>query len=115
MALRSVPLLLLVLVAVALRESCFGASSHSLKYFFTSISDPSQGMLQVVSVGYVDGQVFVQYDSHSRRMKPRVSWIEKYVGKEDPQYWERETQMARGHEEWFRQNLETLRSHYNQS
>uniref|UniRef100_A0A8C5S4X1 MHC class I-like antigen recognition-like domain-containing protein n=1 Tax=Laticauda laticaudata TaxID=8630 RepID=A0A8C5S4X1_LATLA len=54
------------------------------------------------------------YDSHSRRMKPRVSWIEK-VGKEDPQYWERETQISHGYEEAFRRNLGTLRIHYNQS
>ncbi|XP_058022381.1 major histocompatibility complex class I-related gene protein-like isoform X2 [Ahaetulla prasina] len=47
-------------------------------------------------------------------MKPRVSWVEKF-GKEDPQYWERETQKARGQEEAFRDHLETLRSRYNQS
>ncbi|XP_026546768.1 H-2 class I histocompatibility antigen, Q9 alpha chain-like, partial [Notechis scutatus] len=115
MALRSAPLWLLVLLAVALRQSCVGASSHSLKYFYTSISDPSQGLPQFVTVGYVDGQVFVQYDSHSRRMQPRVSWIEKYVGKEDPQYWDRETQISHGHEETFRRNLETARVRYNQS
>uniref|UniRef100_A0A8C5S1U3 MHC class I-like antigen recognition-like domain-containing protein n=1 Tax=Laticauda laticaudata TaxID=8630 RepID=A0A8C5S1U3_LATLA len=75
--------------------------SHSMKYFYTSISDPSQGLPQFVTVGYVDGQ-------------PRVSWIEK-VGKEDPQYWERETQISHGYEEAFRRNLGTLRIHYNQS
>uniref|UniRef100_A0A8C5S4Y5 MHC class I-like antigen recognition-like domain-containing protein n=1 Tax=Laticauda laticaudata TaxID=8630 RepID=A0A8C5S4Y5_LATLA len=78
-----------------------GTFSHSMKYFYTSISDPSQGLPQFVTVGYVDGQ-------------PRVSWIEK-VGKEDPQYWERETQISHGYEEAFRRNLGTLRIHYNQS
>ncbi|XP_029142096.1 H-2 class I histocompatibility antigen, Q9 alpha chain-like [Protobothrops mucrosquamatus] len=112
MALRS--LSLLVLVGVALRESCLGASSHSMKYFSSSILDPSQGLPHYVSVGYVDGQVFVQYDSNSRRMEPRVSWIGK-VEKEDPQYWDRETQRERGIEETFRRNLEILRLHYNQS
>ncbi|XP_070593175.1 major histocompatibility complex class I-related gene protein-like isoform X2 [Erythrolamprus reginae] len=114
MALRSAPLLLLVLVAVALRESCFGASSHSMKYFFTSISEPSQGPPYFVTVGFVDGQAIDHYDSNSRRMKPRVPWMEK-VGKGDPQYWDRNTQRARANEETFRADLETLRSHYNQS
>ncbi|XP_032065703.1 H-2 class I histocompatibility antigen, Q9 alpha chain-like [Thamnophis elegans] len=115
MALRSAPLLLLVLVLVALRESCFGASSHSLKYLYTSISDPSQGQQpHFVNLGYVDDEVFVHYDSHSRRVKPRVSWMEK-VGKEDPQYWDRETQKSSGQEEMFRDHLETLRIRYNQS
>uniref|UniRef100_A0A670ZBW8 Ig-like domain-containing protein n=1 Tax=Pseudonaja textilis TaxID=8673 RepID=A0A670ZBW8_PSETE len=114
MALRSAPLGLLVLLAVALRESCVGASSHSLKYFLTAISDPSQGLPQFVAVGYMDGQAFVHYDSHSRRMKPRVSWMEK-VEKDDPQYRDRNTRNFRGAEEQFRGNLETLRNRYNQS
>ncbi|XP_070792423.1 major histocompatibility complex class I-related gene protein-like [Pituophis catenifer annectens] len=114
MALRSAPFLLLVLVAVALRESCFGASSHSLKYFYTGISEPSQGQPHFVAVGYLDDQLFSYYDSHSQKMKPRVSWIEK-VGKEDPKYWDRETQRERNTEESFREHLETLRSRYNQS
>ncbi|XP_015682092.1 class I histocompatibility antigen, F10 alpha chain-like [Protobothrops mucrosquamatus] len=112
MALRS--LSLLVLMVVALRESCLGASSHSLKYFSSSIWDPSQGQPHFVSVGYVDGQVFVHYDSNSRRVQPRVSWMEK-VGKEDPQYWDRESQKQLGTEEMFRANLEIARTRYNQS
>ncbi|XP_039206226.1 H-2 class I histocompatibility antigen, Q9 alpha chain-like [Crotalus tigris] len=112
MALRSLPLL--VLVAVAVRESCLGASSHSLKYFFYSISEPSQDPPHFVSLGYVDGQIFVHYDSNSRRREPRVSWMKK-VGKEDPQYWDRETQREYGTEEAFRESLQTLRLRYNQS
>ncbi|KAM6472395.1 major histocompatibility complex class I-related gene protein-like isoform 2-T2 [Liasis olivaceus] len=114
MALRSAPLLLLVLVAVALPESCFGSSSHSLKYFLTSMSDPSQGLTQFVAPGYVDDQVFVYYDSNTRMLQPRVSWMEK-VGEEDPQYWDRNTQIVRGTQEVFRAGLETLRTRYNQS
>uniref|UniRef100_A0A8C6Y0M6 Ig-like domain-containing protein n=1 Tax=Naja naja TaxID=35670 RepID=A0A8C6Y0M6_NAJNA len=114
MALRSAPLWLLVLLAVALQDSCFGASSHSMKYFYTSISEPSQGQPQFVIVGYMDGQVFVHYDSNSQKLQPRVSWMEK-VGKEDPQYWVRQTQISRGTEEMFRESLEILRNRYNQS
>uniref|UniRef100_A0A8C5S4W0 Ig-like domain-containing protein n=1 Tax=Laticauda laticaudata TaxID=8630 RepID=A0A8C5S4W0_LATLA len=116
MALRCCPFWLLVLVLVTLqdKESCFGASSHSMKYFYTGISEPSQGLPQFVVVGYVDGQVFSYYDSHSRRMQPRASWMEK-VGKEDPQYWERNTRNIHGFEEAFRIDLEILRNRYNQS
>uniref|UniRef100_A0A8C7E3M7 MHC class I-like antigen recognition-like domain-containing protein n=1 Tax=Naja naja TaxID=35670 RepID=A0A8C7E3M7_NAJNA len=96
-------------------QPLWGASSHSLKYFYTAISEPSQGLPQFVTVGYLDGQVFVYYDSHTQKKQPRVSWIEKYVGKEDPQYWDRETQISRGNEEAFRVGLEVLRNRYNQS
>uniref|UniRef100_A0A8C7DXU2 Ig-like domain-containing protein n=1 Tax=Naja naja TaxID=35670 RepID=A0A8C7DXU2_NAJNA len=114
MALRSAPFLLLVLVTVDLRESCFGASSHSLKYFSTGISEPIQGQPLFVTAGYLDGQIFSHYDSNSRKLQPEVSWMEK-VGKEDPQYWERETQISRDHEGVFRMGLEALRNRYNQS
>uniref|UniRef100_A0A8C6Y5X0 MHC class I-like antigen recognition-like domain-containing protein n=1 Tax=Naja naja TaxID=35670 RepID=A0A8C6Y5X0_NAJNA len=69
--------------------------------------DPNQGQPHHVAVGFVDGQVFLHYDSHSRKMEPRVSWMEK-VGKEDPNYWVRNTQMARDTEEASRGDLETL-------
>ncbi|XP_058022406.1 HLA class I histocompatibility antigen, B alpha chain-like [Ahaetulla prasina] len=114
MALRSLARSLLLLVAVALRERCFGASSHSMKFFYTGISEPSQGQPHFVALGFVDDQLFSSYDSNSRKRQPRVSWMEK-VGKEDPQYWDRNTQVLRGIEELFREGLETLRSRYNQS
>ncbi|XP_032065679.1 H-2 class I histocompatibility antigen, Q9 alpha chain-like isoform X3 [Thamnophis elegans] len=115
MAVSFAPLWLLVLLAIAQWESSVGASSHSMKYFSTSISDPSQGeQPHFVTLGYVDDQVFVHYDSHSQKMQPRVSWMEK-VGKDNPQYWDRETQRERGVEEGFRVDLETLRHRYNQS
>ncbi|XP_029142551.1 class I histocompatibility antigen, F10 alpha chain-like [Protobothrops mucrosquamatus] len=91
-----------------------GASSHSLKYFSFSMSDPSQGQPHFVSLGFVDGQVFVHYDSNSRKLQSRVPWMEK-VGKDDPQYWDRETQKKWHQEEKFSESLEALRLRYNQS
>ncbi|XP_032065686.1 H-2 class I histocompatibility antigen, Q9 alpha chain-like isoform X2 [Thamnophis elegans] len=115
MARSSASLWLLGLLAIALWESSVGASSHSLKYFSTSILDPSQGQQpHFVSVGYVDDQLFIHYDSHSQRVKPQVSWMEKF-GKDNPQYWDSQTQISRGTEEMSRGDLETLRIRYNQS
>ncbi|KAG8147622.1 putative MHC class I antigen protein, partial [Naja naja] len=83
-------------------------------YFYTAFSEPSQGQPHFVTVGYVDGQVFVHYNSHTRKKQPQVSWMEK-VGKEDHQYWKRETQISHHREGVFKENLETLRNRYNQS
>ncbi|XP_070592597.1 uncharacterized protein [Erythrolamprus reginae] len=97
-----------------LRGSSVGASSHSLKFFSTAILKPSQGEPQFVSVGYVDDQLFSVYDSNSRKMQPRVPWMEK-LGKEDPQYRETEKEVLHLTEEAFEESLEILRSRYNQS
>uniref|UniRef100_A0A8C6VB13 Ig-like domain-containing protein n=1 Tax=Naja naja TaxID=35670 RepID=A0A8C6VB13_NAJNA len=86
-----------------------------MKYFSTAISEPSQGPPHFVAVGYLDDQLFSYYDSNSQKVQPRVSWMEKYVREVDPQYWDRETQISRGTEEWFRENLEILRNRDNQS
>ncbi|XP_007444212.3 major histocompatibility complex class I-related gene protein-like, partial [Python bivittatus] len=94
--------------------SLSGSSSHSLRYFYTAVSESSQGLPHFIAPGYVDDQVFVYYDSNTRMRQPRVSWMEE-VGKEDPQYWDTVTQIVRGIEEVLRADLETLRTRYNQS
>ncbi|XP_060125868.1 BOLA class I histocompatibility antigen, alpha chain BL3-7-like [Zootoca vivipara] len=91
-----------------------GSTSHSLRYFGTAMSEPGQGLPQFISVGYVDDQQFVQYDSDTKKALPRIPWIRK-VEKEDPQYWHRATQTFQGNELRYRENLEIERNRYNQS
>nr|BAD23970.1 MHC class I antigen [Anas platyrhynchos] len=91
-----------------------GAASepHSLRYFYTAVSDPSPGVPQFVGVGYVDGEVFVRYDSETQRMKSRADWI---AANTDQQYWDTETETLQSSEQIYRLNLETLWGRYNQS
>ncbi|XP_028617495.1 H-2 class I histocompatibility antigen, D-37 alpha chain-like isoform X2 [Grammomys surdaster] len=88
-------------------------SSHSLRYFYTAVSRPDLGEPWFIVVGYVDDRQFVRYDSDAEnpRMEPRAPWVEQ----EGPEYWEGQTQIAKGHEHNFRVNLRTLRHYYNQS
>nr|XP_034963702.1 H-2 class I histocompatibility antigen, Q9 alpha chain-like [Zootoca vivipara] len=108
------PPLILWAAAHLLILDCAGSTSHSLRYFLTAVSEPGQGLPQFIAVGYVDDQQFVQYDSDTKKALPRVPWIRK-VEKEDPQYWDSQTQVAQGQELVFRVNLETARNRYNQS
>ncbi|XP_032997968.1 DLA class I histocompatibility antigen, A9/A9 alpha chain-like [Lacerta agilis] len=112
--LRWAPLILWVAAHLLLLLDCAGSTSHSLRYFLTAVSEPGQGLPQFISVGYVDDQQFVQYDSDTKELLPRIPWIRK-VEKEDPQYWHRETQISQGAELTFRVNLQILRNRYNQS
>uniref|UniRef100_A0A670HPM9 Ig-like domain-containing protein n=1 Tax=Podarcis muralis TaxID=64176 RepID=A0A670HPM9_PODMU len=74
----------------------------------------ARGCPQFIIVGYVDDEQFVQYDSDTQEVQPRIPWIRK-VEKEDPQYWHRNTQNSQGHELAFRLSLQNLLNRYNQS
>ncbi|XP_068264656.1 class I histocompatibility antigen, F10 alpha chain-like [Nyctibius grandis] len=91
-----------------------GAASvlHSLRYFAASVSEPSPGVPEFSAVGYVDGNRFVRYDGELGRMEPQAGWMAARVYQ---QYWDSETQMAKGQQQMDRVNLETLRGRYNQS
>ncbi|XP_013928345.1 PREDICTED: class I histocompatibility antigen, F10 alpha chain-like [Thamnophis sirtalis] len=87
------------------------SSLHSLKYFYISASDPSQGLPHFVVWGYVDSQLFTLYDSSSRMFQPRASWMEKA----EKDYWDTQSQIGHVTEDVYRAALETLRSRHNQS
>ncbi|XP_049989209.1 H-2 class I histocompatibility antigen, Q10 alpha chain-like [Alexandromys fortis] len=107
------PRTLLLLLAAALAPTQTRAGSHSMRYFHTAVSRPGLGEPRFISVGYVDDTQFVRYDSDAEtpRMEPRAPWVEQ----EGPEYWERETQIARSNQQTFRVNLRTALGYYNQS
>uniref|UniRef100_A0A670HPU6 Ig-like domain-containing protein n=1 Tax=Podarcis muralis TaxID=64176 RepID=A0A670HPU6_PODMU len=111
---RRPPLILGAAAHLLLLLDCACSTSHSLRYFETAMSEPGQGLPQFIIVGYVDDQQFVQYDSDTKEVQPRIPWIRK-VEKEDPQYWHRNTQNSQGHELAFRLSLQNLLNRYNQS
>nr|XP_045246058.1 class I histocompatibility antigen, Gogo-B*0103 alpha chain isoform X2 [Macaca fascicularis]XP_045246059.1 class I histocompatibility antigen, Gogo-B*0103 alpha chain isoform X2 [Macaca fascicularis] len=104
-------LLLLLSAALALTET--RAGSHSLRYFYTSMSRPGRGEPRFIAVGYVDDTQFVRFDSdaESPRMEPRAPWMEQ----EGPEYWEEETRKVKETAQTFRVSLGILRGYYNQS
>uniref|UniRef100_A0ABM5FF21 Class I histocompatibility antigen, F10 alpha chain-like isoform X2 n=1 Tax=Pogona vitticeps TaxID=103695 RepID=A0ABM5FF21_9SAUR len=95
--------------------AALGSSSHSMHYFSTAMSEPNQGLPRYIAVGYVDSQLFNHYDSITRRVQPRAPWMEKMMEEEDPEYWERNTQIEQANEQWFRENLALLQDRYNHS
>ncbi|XP_054980338.1 class I histocompatibility antigen, Gogo-B*0101 alpha chain-like [Sorex araneus] len=106
----SINLLLILSGALALTQTRAGL--HSLRYFYTIMSRPG-GEPQFIAVGYVDDTQFVRFDSDSAspRAEPRAPWVEQ----EGPEYWERETRIAKGHAQTFLVSLNTALGYYNQS
>ncbi|XP_067321544.1 patr class I histocompatibility antigen, B-1 alpha chain-like isoform X2 [Anolis sagrei] len=114
----SSPLLLLLLLVlgcvVFLAGRGSGSSSHSMRYFYTGVSEPGQQAPQFFLVGYVDDQQFVSYDAKAKRDLPKVPWIRK-VEDDDPHYWERNSQRSQNSELIFQVHLMTAARYYNQS
>ncbi|XP_061476654.1 BOLA class I histocompatibility antigen, alpha chain BL3-7-like isoform X2 [Rhineura floridana] len=104
----------LQVAAVLLRGYCGSSFLHSLRYFYTAVSEPGQGLPQFITVGFVDDQLFLQYDSSTREALPRASWMKK-VEEDRAGYWVRETHNLQGTQRVFKKKLENVRDRYNQS
>ncbi|XP_063174827.1 class I histocompatibility antigen, F10 alpha chain-like isoform X1 [Chroicocephalus ridibundus] len=85
---------------------------HSLRYFYTAMSEPSPGVPQYMIVGYVDGNVILRYDSETGRAVPGADWMAANL---DQAYWDRQTQIGQRNEQVDHVNLEILGVRYNQS
>uniref|UniRef100_A0A8C2M228 Ig-like domain-containing protein n=1 Tax=Cricetulus griseus TaxID=10029 RepID=A0A8C2M228_CRIGR len=87
--------------------------SHSLLYFYTTVSRPGLGDPRFIFVGYVDDTQFVRFDSDAEtpRVEPCVGWMEQ----ERPEYWELQTQMAWTQAKLSGGSLMTLLRYFNQS
>ncbi|NXG69868.1 HA1F protein, partial [Baryphthengus martii] len=77
----------------------------SLRYFDVAVSEPSLGVPRYVSVGYVDGNLIVRYDSETGRMVPRADWMAANL---DQQYWDGQTEIAQNNQQIDRDNLDRL-------
>ncbi|XP_014386455.1 PREDICTED: HLA class I histocompatibility antigen, B-67 alpha chain-like isoform X2 [Myotis brandtii] len=112
------PPTLLLLLSGALALTPSWAGPHSLRYFDTIVSRPGRGEPRFISVGYVDDTQFVRFDSDApnARAEPRAQWMQlPWVEREDPQYWDRNTQINQETAQASRGSLQTLRGYYNQS
>ncbi|XP_029769768.1 major histocompatibility complex class I-related gene protein-like, partial [Terrapene carolina triunguis] len=89
-----------------------GPGPHSLRYFYTAVSEPGPGLPQFIPVGYVDSQPIYHYDSETRRAESRAEWAKRSL---DAQYWDGISQTLQGWEATFRANLNIARQRYNQS
>ncbi|XP_036418585.1 H-2 class I histocompatibility antigen, Q9 alpha chain-like [Colossoma macropomum] len=100
-------------------ERCSGYSvvlmqhtdSHSLQYLYITIT-PGLHFPEFISVGLVDGEQFVYYDSKITKKIPKTEWIEKNEGKD---YWNEETQTSQDHQHKFRRDVTTLMKLFNQT
>ncbi|KAG9461980.1 hypothetical protein GDO78_015206, partial [Eleutherodactylus coqui] len=85
--------------------------SHSLRYYQTAVSAPGFGIPEYSETGYVDDREIANYNSDSRKYRPSVEWMKK-LGDD---FWEGQTQNARGNEAVSRHNVKIGMERFNQS
>ncbi|NXI20621.1 HA1F protein, partial [Irena cyanogastra] len=85
---------------------------HSLRYLTVAVSEPSPGIPQFMAMGFVDGILFVRYNSERGRMEPLTPWIKDGA---ELGYWDEQTKRAVGHQHTFTRDLDILQERYNQS
>ncbi|XP_029975895.1 class I histocompatibility antigen, F10 alpha chain-like isoform X2 [Salarias fasciatus] len=86
---------------------------HSLKYFYTAASNVPN-FPEFVSVGQLDDIEVNHYNSNTRRFVPKKDWLNK-ITKEDPEYWERYTEVFMGQQQTFKANIEIVKQRLNQT
>ncbi|XP_036624341.1 BOLA class I histocompatibility antigen, alpha chain BL3-7-like [Trichosurus vulpecula] len=86
------------------------AGSHSLKYFYTVMSQPGLAKPRIIAVTYVDYLQVLSFDSdlENQSREPRLSWIEH-------DYWEREAQIFREATQRYQMCLQIVPAYYNHS
>ncbi|NWX43356.1 HA1F protein, partial [Steatornis caripensis] len=77
----------------------------SLRYFDVAVSEPSPGVPEYMTVGYVDGNLIMSYSSDTGRVEPGADWMAANL---DQQYWDRQTRTAQGNQQIDRVNLDTV-------
>ncbi|XP_036416366.1 H-2 class I histocompatibility antigen, Q9 alpha chain-like [Colossoma macropomum] len=94
----------LVFLSICIQPT--STASHSLQYIYTAVT-PGIHFPEFTVVGLVDGEQFDYYDSNIRKDVPKTDWIKK-VDADDPDYWNRQTQIVQRHQETFKANVGIL-------
>ncbi|XP_027564143.1 class I histocompatibility antigen, F10 alpha chain-like [Neopelma chrysocephalum] len=85
---------------------------HSLRYLYVAVTEPSPGIPQFLSMGYLDGIPITRYDSERGQMEPLTPWVS---ARAEPGYWDEQTQINEWNRLMAATNLEILRDWYNWS
>ncbi|KAI4789517.1 hypothetical protein KUCAC02_035192 [Chaenocephalus aceratus] len=92
---------------------CSLTGTHSLKLFYTA-SSGFTNLPEFVVVALVDEVEMMHYDSNTKRAEPKQDWTNR-ITEEDPEFWERQTQIFLGAQQFHKNNIETAKQRLNQT
>ncbi|XP_053530403.1 BOLA class I histocompatibility antigen, alpha chain BL3-7 isoform X2 [Ictalurus punctatus] len=89
------------------------AVTHSLQYIYTAVI-PGINFPEFTALSQLDGVQHEYYDSKIRKKIPKTEWIKK-IDTDDPDYWNKYTQVLRGNEATFNVSVDALMQRFNQT
>ncbi|KAK3539107.1 hypothetical protein QTP86_025047 [Hemibagrus guttatus] len=86
------------------------SDTHILQYLYTAITPG----INVTAVGLLDGEQCVSYDCKTKKMIPKIEWIQK-ISADEPHYWNIQTQIVKNHQEHLHNIVDTVMRNWNQN
>ncbi|XP_035153428.3 hereditary hemochromatosis protein homolog isoform X3 [Callithrix jacchus] len=103
--------LVLLLCLLETARSGSQATTHSLRYDFIALSQPSPGQIPYEVSGYLDDQPFLWCCKEGRWAEPRTSWAQA----RDPRAWEKLVLRLKARAQHLVTILRSIMAHNNQS
>ncbi|KAL7986508.1 hypothetical protein Chor_011674 [Crotalus horridus] len=91
-----------------------GSSPRVSRVSYSSATEACPGLSPFTAEGYMDDQLITRYESHTRKMHPRVDWINT-LEKEDFTFFNKYTRILQKDQEDFQEDVQRLQRRYNQS
>ncbi|XP_070591729.1 class I histocompatibility antigen, F10 alpha chain-like isoform X1 [Erythrolamprus reginae] len=105
---------LLLAAASCLLEGKRSSVPHGIRVTYSSATEDCPGLPFFSAEGYVDDQLIIRYESHTKKMHPWVDWLNT-LEKEEPKFYQRYLSILRNDQEDFQENVHMLQKLYNQS
>ncbi|KAF4074747.1 hypothetical protein AMELA_G00242900, partial [Ameiurus melas] len=102
-----------ILIFLAFCVHLSAAETHTLQYVYTGVT-PGINFPEFTALSQLDGVQYEYYDSTIRKSIPKTEWIKK-IDADDPDYWNRYTQILGGIQEIFKGNVDILMKLFNQT
>ncbi|KAB0391938.1 hypothetical protein E2I00_017139, partial [Balaenoptera physalus] len=99
------------LAHLKLEKKPWPARTHSLHYYYLTLSEPGPSLPKFLAVGYVDDQPFIRFDSRVGKAEPQAPWMTPM----DAQYWETETKKQEKWAEVQQVEMWTVMGYHNHS